>query len=486
MSIWQSKYDPKLIPVIFFMFLFLWLSTPVSADINYVEEPETLQASKYSGDVNLFYSVLCPICHEEIGFLEQLEEKYPELTFNFFEVKKTKNELNRQLLKNFAEAYESSAEGVPRTFIADYGFVGFEDLEGELTYSDAHQAYLGYKNQIERAVQVLATNLGLTVEEPISLGPEPTERAPWTLLWIGVIPLLYAASFIALRKRLPKSTQARRYWSAGLVAVLLIAVFVLMIRMPKELIVAMAAKVPFPLFVSAVAFVDGFNPCAFTVLFILLSLLTYTRSRRQMHLIGASFIFTSGIVYLVFILLLILLGVVFIDRFGNVVLRVLGAAVIIAGAINLKDFFFYGRRLSLSISDKQKLRIAAKGRQIVQALRFHDSRLGLVAALGATMLLAVSVNLVEFGCTAILPAIYMSMLLTRYGIEIGLAHILWTLLYALIYVLPLYVVLLNFMYVFKSGRITDSQGKTMKLIGGFCMLVFGLVLLVEPAFLSIG
>jgi cytochrome c biogenesis protein CcdA len=102
------------------------------------------------------------------------------------------------------------------------------------------------------------------------------------------------------------------------------------------------------------------------------------------------------------------------------------------------------------------------------------------------MLLALSVNLVEFGCTAILPAIYMSMLLARYGVEVGLSHILWTLFYALIYVLPLYAVLLNFMYVFKSGRISESQGRTMKLIGGFCMLVFGLVLLIEPTILSLG
>ncbi len=45
---------------------------------------------------------------------------------------------------------------------------------------------------------------------------------------------------------------------------------------------------------------DSFNPCAFFVLFFLLSLLIHAKSRKRMFLIGGTFVFFSGFIYFVF------------------------------------------------------------------------------------------------------------------------------------------------------------------------------------------
>jgi uncharacterized membrane protein HdeD (DUF308 family) len=53
-------------------------------------------------------------------------------------------------------------------------------------------------------------------------------------------------------------------------------------------------------------------------------------------------------------------------------------------------------------------------------------------------------------------------------------------LYALLYVLPLFAILFNFIYSFKSVRMTEQQGRRLKLVGGLVMLAFGQVMLFKP------
>lgn len=59
----------------------------------------------------------------------------------------------------------------------------------------------------------------------------------------------------------------------------------------------------------------------------------------------------------------------------------------------------------------------------------------------------------------------------------------WTALYATIYILPLLLILTNFIYSFHSTRLSETQGRRLKLVAGVFMLFFGLVMLLRPELL---
>jgi len=103
-----------------------------------------------------------------------------------------------------------------------------------------------------------------------------------------------------------------------------------------------------------------------------------------------------------------------------------------------------------------------------------------------TIALSALVNLVELGCTAMLPVAYMSALFNRYGNSVGFYHIAYTAFYSFVYVIPLFAILGSFLYSFKSERLTEDQARMLKLAGGIVMLGLGLVLLMNPDLLSFG
>ena len=49
--------------------------------------------------------------------------------------------------------------------------------------------------------------------------------------------------------------------------------------------------------------VDGFNPCAMWILLFLLSLLISTKDRKKMWILGLTFILTSGIIYVIYVIM---------------------------------------------------------------------------------------------------------------------------------------------------------------------------------------
>jgi hypothetical protein len=259
---------------------------------------------------------------------------------------------------------------------------------------------------------------------------------------------------------------------------------------PDVVIQQFSQKLPFPLFVSTIALADGFNPCAFTVLIILLSLLTYTRHRRDMVLIGGTFITTSAVMYFLFIMLMVGLGSILLEQYGRPLLLILGSGIAIAGLINIKDFFWFKQGVSLSLSEAQQRNISQKASQIVRALQTSSGqRMQFLAALGGTIVLSIVVNIVELGCTAILPVVYMTTLVNYCNGNSAsspvFCYITWTSLYAMIYVIPLFLILFNFIYSFESSHFTETQGRRLKLIGGVVMLVFGLVMVFQPNLLML-
>ncbi|MGM5482667.1 MAG: glutaredoxin family protein [Nanobdellota archaeon] len=78
--------------------------------------------------IYFFWGNGCPHCAEEKQFLEKIEEKYPELNIKSFEV--YQHSENRDLLQELAQAYNTTFQGVPVTFIGEKHWVGFSEQMG--------------------------------------------------------------------------------------------------------------------------------------------------------------------------------------------------------------------------------------------------------------------------------------------------------------------------------------------------------------------
>lgn len=429
-------------------------------------------AAENTVDVYFFYSKTCPHCIKQKPLMHAIDDRNETVEVHFFEVSE-----NPEIWTDFREKHKIELGAVPRTFVGEKSFVGYSESEGELEYIPTYSGYIGYKNQIISAIQQ-------KVGTPLNLPDRALKNnIPRSLLFL---PFAYLLTYPFLAKKLA-SEQIKRYWLGGLSATVLLSLFGFITLTPDAVIKEFAGRLPFPLFVFAIALSDGFNPCAFTVLIILLSLLTYTKSKKDMSLVGGTFIAASAAMYFIFIMLMVLVGSVFLETYGLWFVLILGMLLVVAGAINIKDYFFFKQSISLSLTEKQQVEISQKAGAIVKELRTSQNNTSkFLAALGGTILLAVFVNLIELGCTAILPAVYMTALVNYCTENARLCYVGWTAFYALIYILPLLGILLNFIYSFKSTRLTEQQGRKLKLFSGLLMLFFGLIMLFQPELLTLG
>jgi uncharacterized membrane protein HdeD (DUF308 family) len=103
----------------------------------------------------------------------------------------------------------------------------------------------------------------------------------------------------------------------------------------------------------------------------------------------------------------------------------------------------------------------------------------LPAMLGATVVLAVAANFYELLCTAGFPMIY-TRLLTLGDLTAG-ARYGYLALYNLIYVLPMALIVMVFVRTLGTHRLTEREGRLLKLLSGLMMLQLGVLLTVAPA-----
>lgn len=110
------------------------------------------------------------------------------------------------------------------------------------------------------------------------------------------------------------------------------------------------AELPTLLTVITTAAVDAINPCAIGVLILMISVvLTSYGSRKRLLLLGSFYILSVLVVYL-------LAGLGLVYLFQNIPLYVaeyiaitVGFLIVLAGLIEMKDYFWYGRGFSLAI-----------------------------------------------------------------------------------------------------------------------------------------
>ncbi len=228
-----------------------------------------------------------------------------------------------------------------------------------------------------------------------------------------------------------------------------------------------------PMLTIFIAAMDAFNPCAFFVLLFLLSMMVHTRSRGRMALIGSIFVFISGLVYFLFMTawlnLFIYLGEL------RLITLIAGCVAVLIALINIKDYFWFNKGFSLSISDNKKPELFDHMRHLLRL----DS---IVTVIFATVILAIVANSYELLCTAGFPMIY-TRILTLESLSVE-SYYLYLVLYNLIYILPLLIIVVVFTIKLGSRKLSEQEGMVLKLLSGVMMLMLGLLLLISPQILN--
>jgi glutaredoxin len=224
-------------------------------------------------------------------------------------------------------------------------------------------------------------------------------------------------------------------------------------------------QVGLPLFTFTMGLLDGFNPCSMWVLLLMISLLAPLNDRPRMLAIAGTFLVVQAIAYFGFLAAwLNLFLTIGLSRASEVAIA---AVAILAGVVNVKDFFAFGTGPSLSIPEKSKPGIYARMRAILHAEN-------LWGALIATVILGVLVQFVELLCTSGFPALF-TRILTLHHME-GAAYYGYLLLYLAAYMLDDLMILAIGVITLSRHRLQEREGRWLKLISGLVMVGLGLYL----------
>jgi len=229
-----------------------------------------------------------------------------------------------------------------------------------------------------------------------------------------------------------------------------------------------------PVLTVVLGVLDSFNPCSFFILIFLLNLLLYMRSRRRMLLVGGIFIFFSGFFYFLFMFVMFNSFLLTVEYIGIVSLLA-GSVALIIGIANIKDFFFFKKGLSLSIPESKKHEIFKKMRNMVKTSY-------LPAIIGGAIFLAVTVNFYELLCTLGFPLIFTNRL-TFYNMSL-FEYYTYIFFYNVVYIIPLMIILLVFVYTLGRRKLTEWQGQKLKLLSGIMIFSFGLLFIIDHTLLE--
>lgn len=357
-----------------------------------------------------FWGDGCPHCLAAKPFLRRMQEKYPHLEVKAFET--WHNRENAELFAKVSELCGVKAAGVPTFFVGERVIVGFNET---------------FEPLIEEEIKRCVTS---------NECPDPVQN------------------LMCKEPSLPELMDDKK-----------------IVRVPV-LGEVDARQLSLPLFTVIIGLFDGFNPCAMWVLTFLLTLIIYARSRKRILLVGGIFVVTSGLVY--FLFMSAWLNLFLFMGYANALRILVGIVAIVAGIINVKDFFVFRQGFSLTIPDRYKPALIARMRSLVTMKK----NVGLIFG---TIILALIANLVELLCTSGFPAIYTRVLTLRkmpvvtYYAYLGL--------YNIIYVVPLTLIVTAFAMTMGRRKLSEREGRILKLVGGILMCALGSLLLFKPGLL---
>jgi len=348
-----------------------------------------------------FYGETCPNCKKAKVFLDKLEDKYPSLEIQSYEVFS-----NRDNAELFLELLESRDEEkrvrVPAVFIGQEVIIGY--LNDQTTGEKIEQAIIQCMESEQCIVEPGDDSDDQIITYPI----------------IGQINL---------------------------------------------------SKLSLPVLTILLAALDGFNPCAMWILLFLIALLINLHSRKRIWLIGGTFIAASGIIY--YLLLAAWLNLFLAISYVSLTRMIIGVLAVVVGVWQIRKFttFKPGVCEVAPIGGRWNQRLSEKAKQVVESGTLSATLIGVI-------LLALGVNLIEFFCSAGLPAIYTQILSLSHLSSVG--YYLYLLLYTFIFMLDDMIIFAIAIITLSKIGFTEKYNKWSTLVGGVLILILGLMLIFKP------
>lgn len=217
-------------------------------------------------------------------------------------------------------------------------------------------------------------------------------------------------------------------------------------------------ELTFPVVITA-AIIDSVNPCAFAVMIFLLSTILTLGSKKKIIKVGTIYVLTVYVTYLLSGMALFT-AIQQVTEITFAIYYLAAFIAIIFGIINIKDFFWYGKGVTLRIPESKKSTIKKYARK---------------ATIPGAIVLGFLVSMFELPCTG---GVYLAIL--SLIAKAGGQALPYLVLYNAIFVMPL-VIILALAYVGVSTKKMEKwrEGKRnwMKLFLGAFMVVLGIGML---------
>jgi glutaredoxin len=375
--------------------------------------PFSVRAEQNEVRLYLFHKESCRHCKEEIKFLDSIKDDYPNLDIVMYEIEK--NEMNYNFYLKVIDKTGLNVNGVPFAIIGTDYYVGYSDSIGK-----------SIKESIEKFSEIDSIDVISYVKDEKDLSNIKYNVDPRSEV---DIPILGNVN---------------------------------------------AKDVSLPLISIILGTVDGFNPCAMWVLLFLISMLFNMKDKKKMWILGITFLLTSAIVYLFFMLAWLKVAV----SFSTITwLKILIALVaLVGGLVNLNSYRKSNKKDvgCEVVDDKKRKKIFNRIKDITSQNKFILALLGIIT-------LAVSVNLVELACSAGLPLIF-TQILALNDLN-GVHYAIYMFLYILFFLLDDIIIFVISMATLNLKGISAKYGKYSHLIGGIVMVLIGLLMLFKPEWL---
>ena len=217
--------------------------------------------------------------------------------------------------------------------------------------------------------------------------------------------------------------------------------------------------------VVSAALADSINPCVFGVLIFLLAFLTRVFKSRNRMLLGG--LLYSLVVYVTYLALGFgILRATMSIGIASGIYWIAALIAIFAGLLEIKDFFWYGRGLTLQMIPGAGARLKMYTVRIEKLQQQHPS-----LSMVLVGLLGVFVVLVELPCTGA-PYFAILALLAKGSYAVAVPYLLF---YNLVFILPLLVVI-GITY-FGKGEGMEAwrlkHRRSMRLVIGLFLLALG-------------
>jgi cytochrome c biogenesis protein CcdA/glutaredoxin len=404
-------------------FLFILLVPFGSA---YAQEDTVVDNDKIN--IYFFWGEGCPHCEKEKAFLKTFQEENADVVVRDYEVWGSRE--NLELMMEFAKELGVDVRGVPFTVIGEHYVIGWvsDDYSG---------------SEIEEAVECgrseSCPDIGaeiLNEEDPEVKGEEDVQEESEEKKDVVGIPE----------------------------------------KMDLPIIGEIETKdFSLPVLTVVLGVLDGFNPCAMWTLVFLISLLLGLKDKKRMWTLGIVFIATSAFVYFLFMAawlnFILFIGMV------TWVRAIIGLVALGGGIYNLREYVV-NKDANCKVTNKEKRQ------KVFQKLKDITHKESFLLAIGGIILLAFAVNLVEAVCSAGLPAVY-TQILSLNDLN-KTEYYLYVLLYIFFFMVDDLIIFFVAMKTLHMTGASKKYSRFSKLVGGFLMVVIGILLIFKPELLMFG